>query len=244
MNLKSVEKVISVPGFINQNGDVFNKIFVPFLISDLSKFSLGNNIFIFFGSKGQGKSYFMKYYSNNLEAYGANNLIINRNHKHNIDRLLDKDDKSKKITMLFIDGIEHMLSDENQYNISTFEIIKSLSMESDFPIVIVVRDLNKISNYISSFVSIDFDLIDFVDVFDIVSHMTKNIEIYNISNREDALYFVSENLYNKYRTRFEIVNILRKILNISYEQFVYDNKDINNPSLKIDYYTIKSILSK
>lgn len=244
MELVNVEKVISVPGFINQNGEVFKKVFIPFVISDLNKLSNGNNIFVFNGSKGQGKSYFIQAYSSNLSTYGANNVIINRNHKTRLENLLDKKDKLNNITMLFIDGIEHLVMETSYYSTAVFELIKSVSVEVNYPIIISVRDVNKISHYISSFVSIDFDLIDLVDVFDMVNHMTKNIEIYNVSNREDALYSISETLYNKYTYRYEIVNVLREILNITYEQFVYDNKDVNNPVLRVDYYAIKNVISK
>lgn len=244
MELVNVEKVISVPGFINQNGEVFKKVFMPFVISDFNRLSNGNNIFIFNGSKGQGKSYFIQVYSNNLSFYGANNVIINRNHKANLEKLLDKKDKVRDVTMLFIDGIEHLVMETSYYSTAVFELIKSLSMEVNYPIIISVRDVNKISEHISSFVTIDFDVIDFVDVFDIVNYMTKNIEIYNISNRDDALYFISETLYNRCSYRYEIVNVLRDILNVTYEQFVYENKDVNNPVLRVDYYLIKNLISK
>lgn len=244
MKLVNVEKVISVPGFINQNGEVFKKVFIPFVISDFNKLSNGNNIFIFNGSRGQGKSYFIQVYSNNLSTYGANNVIINRNHKTVLEKLLDKKDRVNNVTMLFIDGIEHLIMETSYHSTAVFELIKSLSMEVHYPIIISVRDVNRVSKYISSFISIDFDVIDFVDVFDMVSCVTKNIEIYNVSNRDDALYFIAETLYNRCSYRYEIVNVLREILNISYEQFVYENRDVNNPVLRVDYYTIKNVLSK
>lgn len=238
-----IEKVISVPGFINQNGEVFKKVFMPFVISNFNKLSNGNNIFMFNGSKGQGKSYFIQVYSKNLSIYGANNVIINRNHKVNLEKLLDKKDKMKDVTMFFIDGIEHLVMETSYHSVAVFELIKSLSMEVNCPIIISVRSATKMAQHISSFISIDFDVMDFVDVFDMVNYMTQNIEIYNISNREDALYFISETLYNKCSYRYEIINVLREILNIAYEHFVYDNRDIENPVLRVDYYAIKNIVS-
>ncbi|MEM4484046.1 MAG: hypothetical protein QXS19_09025 [Candidatus Methanomethylicia archaeon] len=219
-------------------------MFMPFVISDFNKLSNGNNIFVFSGSKGQGKSYFIQVYSKNLSIYGANNVIINRNHRASLEKLLDKKGKMKDVTMLFIDGIEHLVMETSYHSVAVFELIKSLSMEANYPIIISVRNVNKISPHISSFTSIDFDVIDFIDVFDIVNYMMKDIEIQNISDRRDAIYSISEELYNRYTHRYEIVNVLREILNISYEQFVYENKDVDNPALKLDYYLIKNVISK